>query len=140
VLLGTAVLLAIGMGLAWSFTLDGPIRAPLAIEGRTYELFRDRSTERLPLGDWPCEGRIDGPRLICSPDVVLRTDLDLGLAVAPIYRLDGSIYAGGAVTPNLGILVYPTSSGTRFTTSARTARKLRGIGPVRLFFGHERPR
>lgn len=137
VLLGGGVLLAILALLAWTFTLDGPIRAPIPIATAVEELVGEGEDADFPLGDFPCTGSMEGELLVCSDEIRLRTDLETDFSIRPLLGAHGPVLAGGPSSPELGFLVYRVEGGLRVTTSRKMARRVAPeAGEVRLFFGY----
>ena len=137
VLLGGGVLLGITALFAWTFTLDGPIRAPIPIATAVQELAGEADDAPFPLGDLPCAGTVDGDLLICDELIRLRTDLETDFSIRPLLGAHGPVLAGGPTSPELGFLVYRLGGELRVTTSRKTAR---AVAPeaeeLRLFFGY----
>lgn len=135
--LGAGVLLAIVALAAWTFTLDGPIRAPIPLAATVEELVGEGEDAAFPLGDFPCAGVIDDDLLVCSDEIRLRTDLRTTFSARPLLGTEGPVFAGGHLSPELGFLVYRTGDGLRVTTSRKVARGVAPESPeVRLFFGY----
>ncbi len=138
-LLGAVVLAGIVGLVVLAGRLDGPIRAPIAIEAAVQEAAGDASGSSLPVGDFPCAGTQVGPHLVCSDDFALRTDLPLGFELRPLYHADGPILAGGPIAPDRGVLVYELAGELRYTTSDKTAERVADAArDPRLFFGYDR--
>lgn len=135
--LGAAVLAAIVALAAWSFTLDGPIRAPIPIATQVEELVGEGDKEPFPLGDVPCQGTVEDEVLICTEVIRLRTDLETTYSTRPLLGADGPVFAGGPTSPELGFLVYRVGEELRVTTSRKHARRVAPESPeIRLFFGY----
>ena len=137
VLLGSGVVLAIVALAAWTFSLDGPIRAPIPIATAIEELFEETDEADYPLGDIPCSGDVVGDLLLCGELIRLRTDLETDFSMRPLLGAHGPVYAGGPTSPGLGFLVYRLGDELRVTTSRKRARHVAPeASDVRLYFGY----
>ena len=137
VLLGAGVLLVLLALCAWTFSLDGPIRAPIPIASTVEDLFEVTDEADFPLADLPCAGEVRGELLICTELIRLRTDLATDFSMRPLLGAHGPVLAGGPTSPKLGFLVYRVSDELRVTTSRKRARRVAPeAAEVRLFFGY----
>ncbi len=135
--LGAGVLAAIVALTAWTFTLDGPIRAPIPLATAVEELVGEGEDADYPLGDFPCAGEQRDGLLVCSDSIRLRADLKTTFSARPLLGADGPVFAGGPASPELGFLVYRAGDQLRVTTSRKTALSVAPESPeIRLFFGY----